>query len=127
MAVEGRLSADEPAALTLGDQVTIKSGVEFARRSHTTGAVARITGKQVVGNCSGYIEYHRLRDGTATVAPAEPNLSIASRARGTRRSGAPGASTSTAATGPALGQASNGCGASMRPPGRRSSCTLRAA
>ena len=63
MAVENRLTADELAALAPGDNVVIESGIEFARRRHSTGTVARITSRHVVVNCAGYVECFRLRDG----------------------------------------------------------------
>ena len=63
MAAENRLTTEQLATLTPGDPVTIESGADFARRRHTTGTVARITGRHVVVNCGGYVECYRLRDG----------------------------------------------------------------
>jgi hypothetical protein len=63
LAAENRLNAEELAALAPGDTVTIESGLEFARRRHSTGTVARITGRHVVVRCGSYVECYGLRDG----------------------------------------------------------------
>ncbi|MGY1751560.1 hypothetical protein [Blastococcus sp. SYSU D01042] len=63
MAAEDRLTADDLAALAPGDPVTIEAGLDFARRRHRAGTVARITGRHVVVRSGPYVECFGLRDG----------------------------------------------------------------
>ncbi len=63
MAADNRLTSDELMALTPGDNVTIESGHDFARRRYTTGTVARMTDRHVVVRCGAYVECYGLRDG----------------------------------------------------------------
>jgi hypothetical protein len=66
--VENRLTADQLAALTSGDTVTIESGAEFSRRRYRTGRVVRIDASNIVISSEGpkggtFIEAYRRRDG----------------------------------------------------------------
>src|SRR5215213_8951780 len=63
VSAENRLTAEQLADLTPGDDVTIESGLEFNRRRYTTGTVARITGRHVVVSCGRYVESYGLLDG----------------------------------------------------------------
>ncbi len=68
MGVDNRLTADQLAALTPGDTVTIESGAEFSRRKYRSGQVVRLDPSYVVVSAPGprggtFIERYSLRDG----------------------------------------------------------------
>jgi ribosome maturation factor RimP len=68
MSFENRLTADQLAALTSGDTVTIESGAEFSRRRFRTGRVVRIDASNIVISSEGprggtFIESYSRRDG----------------------------------------------------------------
>lgn len=63
MAADNRLTAEQLAALSLGDTVTIESGQEFSRRRYTTGTVVRIKPSCIDVRCGAYLEQYRVRDG----------------------------------------------------------------
>ncbi len=64
MATGNRLTAEQLATLSPGDQVTIESGAEFGpRRRHRTGTVVRTTARCIVVRAGAYVEEYRLRDG----------------------------------------------------------------
>ncbi len=48
MGVDNRLTADQLAALSPGDAVTIERGADFNRRRYWTGTVVRVEGPRVV-------------------------------------------------------------------------------
>ncbi len=51
--VDNRLTADQLAALTPGDFVTIESGAEFSRRKYRSGQVVRLDPSYVVVSAPG--------------------------------------------------------------------------
>jgi hypothetical protein len=66
--VDNRLTADQLAALTSGDTVTIESGAEFSRRKYRSGQVVRLDPSYVVVSAPGprggtFIERYGRRDG----------------------------------------------------------------
>ncbi len=68
MGVDNRLTADQLAALTPGDTVTIESGAEFSRRKYRSGQVVRLDPSYVVVSAPGprggtFIERYGRRDG----------------------------------------------------------------
>ena len=78
MAGEHRLTAEQLAALTPGDAVTIESGQEFGRRRHTTGTVGRIDASRVVVASQGprggtFVERYSLRDGSGLAEGPAPS------------------------------------------------------
>jgi hypothetical protein len=68
VSAENRLTAEQLAALTTGDTVTLESGAEFSRRHYRTGRVVRIDPSHIVINTKGprgesFIECYGRRDG----------------------------------------------------------------
>jgi hypothetical protein len=68
VSAENRLTAEQLAALTPGETVTVESRAEFGRRRHATATVVRVNASQVVVCCEGprggkFVEQYRLRDG----------------------------------------------------------------
>ena len=68
MAVGSRLTADQIAALTPGDTVTIESAADFGRPRHAVGTVVRLAGTHIVVACKSprgvrYVHHFARRDG----------------------------------------------------------------
>jgi hypothetical protein len=68
LAAENRLTAEQLAALTPGEAVTVESGAEFGRRRYASATVVRVNASHVVVCCEGprggkFVEQYRLRDG----------------------------------------------------------------
>lgn len=68
LSAENRLTADQLAALGVGDHVTIESGQDFRAPRCTAGTVTRVTEGEIVVRCAGraggvYIERYSRRDG----------------------------------------------------------------
>jgi hypothetical protein len=68
VSVENRLTADQLAALSPGDAVTIESGAEFGRRRYATATVVRLLGSHIVVKCEGprggtFVERYGRQDG----------------------------------------------------------------
>ncbi len=68
MGVDNRLTADQLAALTPGNTVTIESGAEFSRRKYRSGQVVRLDPSYIVVSAPGprggtFIERYGRRDG----------------------------------------------------------------
>jgi hypothetical protein len=53
VSAENRLTAEQVAALSPGDNVTIESGSEFGRRRYATATVVRLLGSRIVVKCEG--------------------------------------------------------------------------
>lgn len=69
LSAQNRLTAEQLAALTTGDHVTIESQAEFRGPRCTSGTVTRLTDTEIVVRCSGraggvYVERYSRRDGT---------------------------------------------------------------
>jgi hypothetical protein len=65
---DNRLTAEQLAALTPGDNVTIEIGADFSRRRMRTGKVVRLESANIVVSSKGprggtFIECYRRRDG----------------------------------------------------------------
>ena len=68
MAAENRLTADQIAALTPGDTVTIESAADFSKPRHAVGTVVRLAGTHIVVSCESprgvrYVHHFARRDG----------------------------------------------------------------
>jgi hypothetical protein len=68
VSAENRLTAEQLAALSPGDAVTVESGLEFGRRRHASARVVRVDGFCVTVSCQGprgstFVERYSLRDG----------------------------------------------------------------
>jgi hypothetical protein len=68
LSAQNRLTAEQLAALSPGDAVTVESGAEFGRRRHVSGRVVRVDGSWVTVSCRGprggtFVERYSLRDG----------------------------------------------------------------
>jgi hypothetical protein len=115
VSAENRLTAEQLAALTTGDTVTLESGAEFSRRHYRTGRVVRIDPSHIVINTKGprggsFIECYGRRDGIRVGGLGRAELStVKILSRCSRKPGVvPGRSTPSTGSGHGTGPTPRG-------------------